>query len=301
MNLPTDVRNMIFEYCLVVKGCITPYKGVFTRVTDQDHTSHDFTVGLLAVNKVIRIEAAAIFYGKNVWRVTIQTSYVESDAEIELFNPPSGTDEDLTLIWSTHRALFRRVLIRADRYDIVGFDHRNTREWRSRINPNKPLAKRMEAAHSDNSELMHGCFGSPFKTVLEMPNLVSITFDVRNLLCLTGCCRIDPLQLFFALFKMFWHDSLSFGLGNSPINNLRTAYVTGIKSPLEEAQIVNTLGTPKIPWVVLKEDRRIKDDEDSDDSETESGEDSEDPEDPDDPDDRWETEAEEDNEDPDDE
>ncbi|KAL8786617.1 MAG: hypothetical protein Q9195_008139 [Heterodermia aff. obscurata] len=284
MKLPAEVRNMIYEYCLVVKGCITPYKGKYTRVTDQDHTSHDFTVGLLAVDKTVRSEAAAIFYGKNIWRITVLESYLaidpdsdldmdpHIDSDIDVDNSPSSnTDRNSRLIWNIHKALFRRVLIRADRYDTVGFDRPNIGSSRMRVNHKKSLAERMNNAHLDNFELMHDCFDSQFRIVWDMPNLVSVTFDVSSLLCLNGCCRLEALRELFVFFTECWDDCLR-NTDHIALEYLKAAYVVGLNSPLEEAQ-TNRAGSyvPSVPWVILTEKRLIGDDESSENqSETES-------------------------------
>ena len=267
MRLPPEVRNMIYGYCLVVEGCITPYKKNKIRATtNQEHTSRGFTVGLLAVDKVIRREAAAIFYGKNIWSLTIQESYLYDYPDIDIENPPSSiTEKASRTIWEVHAALFRRVLIRPDRYDTVGFDDFNAGDagsLRCRLNPKMSLAERMEAAHSYNFDLMNDCWGSLFNFVLEMPNLVSVTFDVSNLLCLNGCCRLEVLRGFFVFFSECWEDYLRNRFPTEMMKNLKAAYVVGLKNETEDIQTTK-IGwrVLEVPWVILTGDRLIGDEE----------------------------------------
>ena len=269
MKLPPEVRNIIYEYCLVVQGCITPYKGNYNRVTNQDHTSHDFAIGLLAVDKVIGSEAAAIFYGKNMWRITIQESYL---VDVLAASPTSTTAEELgpifdirNTIWDIHRTLFRRVLIRTDRYDTVGINYTSAgiaRSPASRANSQSSPTERMEAAHSYNFDLLHECWASLFSTVLDMPNLVSITFDVSHLLCLNGCCRLEMLRELFVTFNDCWEDIVRNCWGRTALESIRAAYIVGLKSALEEAQTTRFgYRRPLVPWVTLAEGLLVGDEE----------------------------------------
>ena len=259
MRLPPEVRNMIYGYCLVVEGCITPYKENYTRITSQEPTSHDFAIGLLAANKAIRSEAAAIFYGKNIWRITTRKIYVE----YHIINAPGSTDdEDFTPIWTIHAALFRRVLVRADRYDTVGYDSPNPVYLNSRANSKIPLTKRMKSAHADNFDLMQFYWGTLFSIVLEMPYLISVTFDVDSLLCLNGCCRLQLLRNFFVFFSKCWGDYLRSGVPSSMIEGLEAAYVVGLKTTNEEDQTIRTgWRIPEVPWVILRGGRLIGEEE----------------------------------------
>ena len=282
MRLPPEVRNMIYVYSLVVEGCITPYKEVFTRIASQEHTSQDFAVGLLAVDKVIRSEAAAIFYGKNIWRITTRKVYVDHGI---VYAQSCTPDEDFTPMWIIHAALFRKVLIRADRYDTVGFDSPNSHYLNSRVNPKIPPTKRMKIAHANNFDLMQYYWGTLFGLVLEMPNLVSVTFDVSSLLCLTGCCRLKLLREFFLYFSDCWEDYLQNDGPSRMMEGLKAAYVVGLKNAMEEDQTIKTgRDIPEVPWVILTGDRLIGGEEDEeeeleDDEEEEEAEETEDPDD----------------------
>ncbi|KAL8892577.1 MAG: hypothetical protein Q9215_000574 [Flavoplaca cf. flavocitrina] len=76
LSLPPEVRNMIYEYCLVVQRQIVPIPPVYddTRLDlasqftgDAESRNQKPSLSLLRVNKQINIETEPIFYGQNIW------------------------------------------------------------------------------------------------------------------------------------------------------------------------------------------------------------------------------------------
>ena len=65
MDLPLEVRNMIYECCLVKNSTLVPFKEFYSlRPKDLAFRKDLPTVALLLVNKTIEAEAAAIFMAK---------------------------------------------------------------------------------------------------------------------------------------------------------------------------------------------------------------------------------------------
>lgn len=119
MRLPREIRNLIYKFCLIVHGQVVPYKENYDRDTAQDYTGDKPILALFAVDKAIRKEAASIFYGKNVWRITSNAD----DLAKPLYTPTSiGGGRFPKTIWTVHARLFRHVLIYAHRLDVNELD-----------------------------------------------------------------------------------------------------------------------------------------------------------------------------------
>ncbi|KAL8860701.1 MAG: hypothetical protein Q9178_002731 [Gyalolechia marmorata] len=79
-DLPREIRDKIYEICLVMKGEIAPFPGpkdhlsclAANRVQSQQefYANQKPEVVLLQLNKQINIEATLILYGQNLWRVS---------------------------------------------------------------------------------------------------------------------------------------------------------------------------------------------------------------------------------------
>ena len=72
MALPVELRNNIYEYCLVIPGNIVhlPESYSYDRILDYKNRKLTDFLSLLFLSKRIHDEAAPIFYGKNSFRVT---------------------------------------------------------------------------------------------------------------------------------------------------------------------------------------------------------------------------------------
>lgn len=248
MRLPREIRNMIYKFCLVVHGEIVPYKENYDRDTAQDYTGDKPMVALLAVDKAIRQEAASILYGKNLWRITSKADDLAKPSYTLISIALSGGCEPKT-IWTVHARRFRRVIIYAHRLDVNDLDL-DVLSSIARSTAAMDLHQRMARAHKRNFNRMLGSWSTKFSLVLDMPKLISVTFNVDKLYCLNGCCRVRILREFFLHFSDCWEDYLRNGHPNKMIENLRAAYVFGLKSGREAAQTGETgWRKPEVPFV----------------------------------------------------
>lgn len=239
---------MIYKFCLVVHGEIVPYKENYDRDTAQDYTGDKPIVALLAVDKVIRQEAVSIFYSKNVWRITSKADDLETPSYTLTSIGLSGGCWPKTL-WTVHARLFRHVIIYAHRLDVNDLDL-DVLSSIARSTAVKDLQKRMARAHKRNFNRMLGCWSHKFGLVLDMPNLMFVTFDVGKLYCLNGCCRVKIVREFFLHFSDCWEDYLRNGIPNKMIETLDAAYVNGLESNLEAAQTTSVgWHKPEVPFV----------------------------------------------------
>ena len=141
-NLPREIRDQIYEYCLLYDGEIIPFPRAHEREfskrrlqLEEDtklrtkhirrqkvvrnaflgypnvkrealQTENKPCVALLGVNSMIREEAARILFGQNVWRLSSRTY----------------TKDDRYRLWETFATYFRHI--------VTTFDTRDTDETR---------------------------------------------------------------------------------------------------------------------------------------------------------------------------
>ncbi|KAL8822925.1 MAG: hypothetical protein Q9191_006349 [Dirinaria sp. TL-2023a] len=248
LKLPREIRDMIYDYCLVVNGHIVPYKENCERDTDQDYTGEKPAVGLLAVNKAIRDEAAPTFYGKNIWRITSQADKLGDDGST-FSNPDSKT------IWTIHAALFRHVIVHAHQLDVDELDAKVLLDIARPQPANATLEEHiMQADHKHDFIHMHKSWMFQFDAVLSMPNLISLTFDLHNLFWRSGYCSYGSLREFFASFADCWESYLlKEGIPTNKLaDNVEVTYVVRLNN--SELEAVQTAGScwlrPHVPYVV---------------------------------------------------
>lgn len=72
MDLPRELRDNIYEHCLVVPGDIVHYPEYYShdRITDYKDRKLTGFLSLLYVSKQVYEEASPIFYSKNTFRIT---------------------------------------------------------------------------------------------------------------------------------------------------------------------------------------------------------------------------------------
>ncbi|KAL8992744.1 MAG: hypothetical protein Q9169_006876 [Polycauliona sp. 2 TL-2023] len=71
LDLPLELREMIYEYCLVMPGEIVPYPSLLEKKYGAMNPKCERpTVDLLQVSHQVREESRRFLYGKNVWRLS---------------------------------------------------------------------------------------------------------------------------------------------------------------------------------------------------------------------------------------
>ena len=215
-KVPREVRDLIFEYCLLYNGEIVPFPSGYERTEIEGRlqvsiskgsllqrttvneggrhaflgypyvkrgafqTKHQPCVALLGVNSMIRDEAASILFGKNVWRLSSR-SY--------------GHDDSYCL-WTTYASYFRHI--------VTKFDYRNFDEVQllditmMEIDCVEEDSDHFDPAgtaniHQGQLSLLRDNIAVKRDILIKM-NLQSLSFDFPNLFCSSGCCRRDAIQ-----------------------------------------------------------------------------------------------------------
>lgn len=181
LNLPTEVRFIIFGYCLII-GEINPYPRNYDRQEPMRSLQRKPDIALLQVNKLIRAEAEIVLYGKNVWRLS--------------------WDEWNRPLWVVSEKLVRKLIISFDVRDL------DTGEMLELILAARDPANDIQFETLGDKCHEYGCDSLVNEkwawkmAVASKMMLTDLTLDFTNCFCPSGCCRlIDQLDIFL---EMYW-------------------------------------------------------------------------------------------------
>lgn len=170
LDLPTELREMIYEYCLIVEGQINPYPTEYEKQELMRPFPRKPDVSLLQVNKLIRAEAGIILYGKNLWRL----SYNKAEDPM----------------WEVSKKLIRRLMVNFDVRDLDSTDQLET-----------SLKARMfcyETHDTSISDMCHSYLGAKLIEeiwwwkirMISQMMLTTLALDFTNCYCTHFCCRL---------------------------------------------------------------------------------------------------------------
>ncbi|KAL8984313.1 MAG: hypothetical protein Q9205_001700 [Flavoplaca limonia] len=188
LSLPPEVRNMIYEYCLVVQRQIVPIPPVYddTRLDlasqftgDAESRNQKPSLSLLRVNKQINIETEPIFYGQNIW--CMETPWHLEQKAAFMRNLTVSLDfRDLCLDWV------------AD--DLDDPDNLFGKPYQAG-GLGDPL-DRMLLVHDDRVDSLIHCEWESKINALSQMDLDTLIIDIKRCWCFHGCCRlIDQLDM----------------------------------------------------------------------------------------------------------
>lgn len=191
LDLPAEIRNMIYRYCLVKNHTLIPYKEHYPLSKADLAFRKDLpAVALLQVCKTIEAEAAAVLYGQNVWRITSKVIYRVDPWYEEL--------EDS--VWVRRAIIFKHVVLVFDQQDVDREELYESTTFFNRVHSDIEADGHIPG-HGDRLGFMHfrgeviteDSWERKFNLAQEMKNLASIIFDFSRLFCSVGCCRRQPL------------------------------------------------------------------------------------------------------------
>ncbi|KAL8903251.1 MAG: hypothetical protein Q9171_007469 [Xanthocarpia ochracea] len=233
MDLPPEIRNVIYEYCLVVPCEIVPYP---TEAEKQDEATapkyEKPAVNLTEVSKTVRDEARVYLYGKNLWRLSLQPDpeSLQLDAEDMYLHDKDGSKLSLTpyredmylynkivsklsqrikggvspTVWYGNHQFIRHIRTSFDYRDVTPADRRTIAEIITEISLTQT---QMAIACPIRRGLVAKCSGLVFKAIckakLEMiryimahGSLITLRFDFHGLLNPSTLQREPMLELF---------------------------------------------------------------------------------------------------------
>ncbi|KAF6219643.1 hypothetical protein HO133_004112 [Letharia lupina] len=220
-KLPREVRDLIYEHCLLYHGEIIPFptshdyekeeiKGG-SKVSDCTASSSQQPpvrkdgrdaflgyphvkreafqtedkpcVALLGVNSAIRDEAACILFGENVWRLS----------------PRPYAQDDKYRLWETYARYFRQVVTSFDARDIDETQLLDiSMQSMERVDEDEDLDHFDQAGTANIHQEQLSLMKDPFiakRNILRQMDLKSLSFDFANLFCPSWCCRREALQI----------------------------------------------------------------------------------------------------------
>lgn len=251
-RLPREVRDMIYENCLLYDGLIIPFPSKYERkgfakpcrlrqdsnfcrligkmpgthaLLGHPHikrsdaeTENKPCVALLGVNSVIRDEAACVLVGKNVWGLSLR----------------SHVQDDNYSFWETYAQYFS--------YVVVTFEARIVDKTRfPDIDKGNMCHLREDREGSDQNNIHHERLSllrdasKVQRNILLQMNLKSLLFDFWNLYNCTYFCSLKALQNFLECLGPIgpWYK-----LGQKQGNDSNTKPETEIKvvGPIHEEE-----------------------------------------------------------------
>ncbi|MCJ1459674.1 hypothetical protein MMC28_010053 [Mycoblastus sanguinarius] len=211
-KLPREVRDNIYEFCLLYDGEIIPFPTEYDREElgfwQGGQESHK-SVGkaflgyssakesarssverpcfaLLAVNSMIQAEAATILFGKNTWRL----AYTPHDC-VEVYS-----------FWDRCTKYLRHLVIKFDFRDVGS---KQLLEINQSCMRELPSSGHFEEIDRDTGDAIHNqrisCLITTFERktgLLALTDLKSLSLDFQNLFCPSGCCRDNIISICFS-------------------------------------------------------------------------------------------------------
>ena len=265
-KLPREIRDLIYEHCLLYDGEIIPFPTNYERYEikgwlqfskdaifsplrgpmktggqdaflgypyvkrEASQTANRPCVTLLGVNSTIRDEAASILFGKNVWRLSSR----------------SHMQEDKAGLWETYAKYFRYVVTRFDVSDVdeTKLLNLSMKEMDSLEEDFRQCDQTGTAIvhHKELSLLKDGFIAK--RNILHQMNLKSLSFDFLNTFYPVGCCRREALQscLVFLGSKGPWYRLDRERDDDLEINQKTDVNVFGLKNDEEKKLFWETWG-----------------------------------------------------------
>lgn len=210
LSLSLEIREMIYEFALVVDGYIDPYGDYVEReyLPLPEHQGKIPGIGLLQVCRFINSEAVPIFYSKNVWCV----------------GNNSAISHGMVNIWSLRSNLFRVIYL-----SFSGFDEDSNNEHQVDTVRARTLHDAsggdahswfadswfadswfpdQEMIHEGELELFNLHWQWKFEVLEKLTQLKLVVVDIGQLYCQMGCCREEMIEILFDNFLVPWKEGL---------------------------------------------------------------------------------------------
>lgn len=174
MDLPREIRDIVYEKALCVKGSLAPYKEGYHVPDDYDGPAPALTI--LATSKQIRDEALPVLYGKNTWRVTSGAPY-----------PPSlnyNTMVRSQTIFLKFGHLIRKVVIDYSFQESSSQDR--TWDVEDAHQHGTTQEQRLDILHEAAIDGLTASWDEKNHCLSGMDNLTSIAINIKNLYCLSA-------------------------------------------------------------------------------------------------------------------
>lgn len=181
------IRDNIYRYCLVTAVEIIPYPEPHEQAIRQS-TKHQYpSPALLAINKTFGREARSILYGENHWRL--------SSPALPL-GPPT--------IFEIYPSFFHSLTIAFDHRDLP-FDDKKaiSRYYHDKVENIAMADIAADNIHRDYLGLAARTWAQKSRLLLSLQHARSITVQLEEFFCPSGCCRSALLCDTGAFYRKF--------------------------------------------------------------------------------------------------
>ena len=114
LSLSREIRDLIYEYCLVIKGAINPYPTPYEKYSIVEPIDRKLDVALPGINRLILEEAATMLYLYNVWCLTV----LHRDPR----TPNFDLAKPINSLWHLRFNLIRHLVVEFDVRDFDSLD-----------------------------------------------------------------------------------------------------------------------------------------------------------------------------------
>ncbi|KAL8678849.1 MAG: hypothetical protein Q9186_004832 [Xanthomendoza sp. 1 TL-2023] len=200
MKLPSEIRNQIYCYCLLVKGEINPYPARYNNQKVVSEGQSKPVVALLLVCKRIRSEAESILYGSNTWRLNKSDVHDTLPAFWNRFtqDPYNSNLRSPNLRYDGKELQFGHLVVSFDYRDLNTFGlHYTFAEWhknhilQNSLGPHTTTP--LEVAHYIHDYLLERTWRRKIHLLywLIVNNTIAkgMTIELTSCFCPVGCCR----------------------------------------------------------------------------------------------------------------
>ncbi|KAL8664291.1 MAG: hypothetical protein Q9168_007932 [Polycauliona sp. 1 TL-2023] len=247
LRLPGEIRNQIYEECLVVNGTINPHPTNYqdNRVVPEGHSKP--LVALLGVSKQVKKEAESILYGENTWLHNQQCTKILQNTEEHAAQPfwDNLLHQQSPMKHLTLGQVIIEFTYRDFNQELLGPLYTKWRRTRQLLAPQIPQMTSLEAAHILNRKTLYNTWMCKIQVFLDLmirslpPSKVIL--DFTDCYCNSGCCRpVVPVIGIMTLDPRYW--------GNVNTNT----------TPADRAAYLERLSTVEIDVVGLLDDEEVK-------------------------------------------
>ena len=186
-HLPQEIRNCIYELCLLCEGVINPVPATWERdtaqpvISEHDKTAISTGVALLATSKQVRQESGTFFFGKNTWIFNAQSHH------------KTINDEEFPEFFLTHSEFMwvRRLFLSFHCQDVSPQDYLAlVRQAYLSLNPTESQKYRHSTTHSAVEDALMAVWMNKKELLEFMRDLQVLEVDVEYCFCPGGCCRL---------------------------------------------------------------------------------------------------------------
>ena len=207
LDLPAEIRQMVYESCLITRRVIRPIVVQYelddgVRPYSAWPAEDKVAIGLLGTCHLIREEARRVLYGKNTWHI--------SGRYDKHWSPPfCGMGMETSSLWRLNVDLFRSVEVSLDFRDV---DNRCRRQVMGAVFRRPRIPSQSPDYSEDRTKLVHNLLMSTiFFTWIAKLALVrqmclsQFTVHLSDCTCPGSCCRLEKFVVSDAHLLGPWH------------------------------------------------------------------------------------------------